>query len=246
MTKDKTPFMNSATQHTSAHRRTLALVGAAAGLALVVATPLMASAHVHVDPGEVTAGSDQTLTFSFSHGCDDSPTTALTVDIPDGVATVTPVVDGVWTITRELGNDGVPTRVTYTAVSPIESGLAASAAMKVLFEEAAANTDVAFPVTQTCVDGETAWIEVAEDGEDAESLEAPAPVVAVGDFVEESGHGHADATAEADDADHADAEATESADASADPVARWLAAGGLVAGIAALAVVLVRGRSRKS
>ena len=46
--------------------------------------PLAASAHVHVNPGTASAGGTETLTFSFSHGCDGSPTTALAIDIPDG------------------------------------------------------------------------------------------------------------------------------------------------------------------
>ena len=58
-------------------------LGTAAGLALVIGAPLAASAHVHVDPGTVAAGSTATLTFAFSHGCDGSPTTALVIDIPD-------------------------------------------------------------------------------------------------------------------------------------------------------------------
>jgi uncharacterized protein YcnI len=224
--------------------RTLVL-GSVAGLALAVGAPLAASAHVHVDPGTASAGSTETLTFAFSHGCDGSPTAALAIDIPEGVGNATPIVQGGWTIDREAAADGVPTRVVFTADAPIDDGLKATVSMDVLFDESAAGTSLAFPVTQICVTGETAWTQVAEDGEDAHDLEAPAPVVEVGDPVDEAesdAHGH-DETAAADDAaaasDAGAATATE-----ADPVARWLAAGGLVAGIAALVVVLVRGRRK--
>ena len=230
----------------SRFRRTRRLaLGATAGLALALAAPLAASAHVHVDPGTASAGGTQTLTFSFSHGCDDSPTTSLAIDIPDGVANATPVVQGGWTISRELGTDGVPTRVVYTADTPVENGLKASVSMDVLFAEDAAGTAVAFPVTQTCVTGETAWTEIAEDGEDPHDLDAPAPVVEVGAAGDEATGDHGSGAA----GDHDGHESTDDTDASAeasapsaDPVARWLAAGGLVAGIAALVVVLVRRR----
>lgn len=221
-----------------------AVLGGLAGTALAVAVPLAASAHVHVDPGTASAGGTETLAFSFSHGCEGSPTTALAIDIPEGVGNVTPVVQGGWTIQRDAGADGVPTRVVFTADTPVDDHLKATVAMDVLFDDSAAGTTVAFPVTQTCVSGETAWTQIAAEGEDPHDLEAPAPVVVVGEPAEDAGdHGHDDAAASDDTAAEASGTGASST-ADADPVARWLAAGGLVAGIAALLVALVRGRRR--
>ena len=236
--------MNTSTtlDRRSPRARAVVLTGAAAGIALTLAAPLAASAHVHVDPGSVSAGATSTLTFASSHGCDGSPTTAFVIDIPDGAGNATPIVQGGWTITRELGADGVPARVTFTADTPVEDGLKAEFAMDVLFDESAAGTTVAFPVTQLCAAGENAWIEIAEDGEDPHDLESPAPVVAVGDAdtdAEDGDHAHAAGAADADTA-------AATAGATADPVARWLAAGALAAGVAALVVALVRGRARKA
>ncbi|MFE5410032.1 YcnI family protein [Microbacterium sp. NPDC056569] len=240
--------MTESTPRSSRTRRVA--IGVAAGLALAIGAPLAASAHVHVTPETASAGGTETLTFSFSHGCDGSPTTALAIDIPEGVGNATPVVQGGWTITRELGSAGVPTRVVYTADTPVEDGLKAAVAMDVLFTEGAADTTLPFPVTQTCAEGETAWTQLAEDGEDPHDLDAPAPLVAVGAVADDAEAGHGDAAADgAGDASHegaaADAAAGDAASVpSADPVARWLAAGGLAAGIAALVVVLVRGRRK--
>lgn len=231
------------TSRTSLPRRRAVALGTAAGLALALGAPLAASAHVHVDPGTASAGGTETLTFAFSHGCDGSPTTSLAIDIPDGVGNATPVVQGGWTITRETGSDGVPTRIVYTADTPVEDGLKATVSMDVLFSEDTAGSTLAFPVTQACVTGETAWTQIAAEGENAHDLDAPAPVVEVGEPVadgeEGAEHGHDGAAA----ADEGEAEASVST-AGADPVARWLAAGGLAAGIAALVVVLVRGRRK--
>ncbi|MHC2997814.1 YcnI family copper-binding membrane protein [Microbacterium sp. HJ5] len=241
--------MNTATTASAPARRTgrtggrLAL-GVAAGVILAVGVPLAASAHVHVDPGTAAAGSTETLTFSFSHGCDGSPTTALVIDIPEGVGNATPIVQGGWTISREEGADGIPTQVTFMSDTPVEDHLKATVSMDVLFDESAADSTLAFPVTQTCVEGETAWTEVAEDGQDPHDLDAPAPLVVVGAVAAEGEHGHGSAAAGADE--HAEADAGADAAPASDPVARWLAAGGLLAGIAALVIVLVRGRGAKT
>lgn len=234
------------TTHSPLSRSRRIAIGATAGLALALGAPLAASAHVHVDPGTASAGGTETLAFSFSHGCDGSPTTTLAIDIPEGVGNVTPVVPGGWSITRELGAEGVPTRVVYTADSPVEDGLKASVSMDVLFTEDAAGTTLAFPVTQTCAEGETAWTQIAEEGEDPHDLDAPAPLVEVGAVVADTGHDTAGSTAHTADEDAAAAAETGDAASvsSADPVARWLAAGGLAAGLAALVIVLVRGRRK--
>jgi len=221
----------------------LIIAGVAAGALLAVAAPLAASAHVHVDPGTVSAGATETLTFAFSHGCDDSPTTALTVSIPEGVGNVTPIVQGGWTITRDLGANGVPTSVTYTADGPVESGLKATVSMDVLIDTSAANSTLAFPVVQECVTGATEWTETAAEGVDPETLDAPAPLVEVGDAVEDGdehgGHGEAEASTTGHEAQASGADGV-------DPVARWIAGGALVAGVAALVVSVTRGRGRRS
>lgn len=251
--------MNTPAPTRRSRRRTAVLLGGlAAGGVLALAAPLAASAHVHVDPSTAEAGAAQALTFTFSHGCDGSPTTAVVIDIPDGAATTTPVAQGGWAIQRTLGADEQPTQVTFTPESPIESGIQASVALVVTFSEDAAHTDVAFPVTQQCVTGSTAWTQVAEEGVDPETLDSPAPIVAVGDVADSAEHGHAGSHADSTagstagsasgSSDHGDDTGTTAAAATtspaADPVARWLAGAGLVAGLAALAVVLVRGRRR--
>lgn len=232
--------------------RTLTIAGVVAGAALVLAAPLAASAHIHVNPEDSAAGATTRLGFSFSHGCDDSPTKALVFTIPEGVDGVTPVLDGAWTITRELGSDGIPTQVTYTAVTPLDSGIAATVSLDVIFASSAANTSVAFPVLQQCVTGQTDWSEVVAEGQTEDDLEAPAPVVAVGAVTSDAGHGHGHADDDGDaatpgdsdahDDGHGDAAGTSTAEA--DPVARWLSGGALVAALAALGVALV-GRRRK-
>jgi len=56
-------------------------VGAAA-VALTVAVPLAAQAHVHVDPGQASAGSYAVLTFRVPTESATASTTKVVVDLP--------------------------------------------------------------------------------------------------------------------------------------------------------------------
>jgi uncharacterized protein YcnI len=219
---------------TSARRRILTGAAGATLLTagLVLAAPLAASAHVTVTPDQsASAGGHGVLTFAFSHGCDGSPTNALTIDIPDGVASVSPTIEPGWSIAVDRDtDDGLVTSVTYTAQEPVESGLRAALALGVTYAEDAAGQTLAFPTVQTCEVGEVAWTDVAATGEDAESLESPAPTVVVG-AASESAHGHGGT--EGSDASDAAAETTAAEDAPAS-VAVWLGAGGLALGAAGL------------
>ncbi|GAA1659167.1 DUF1775 domain-containing protein [Microbacterium flavum] len=231
--------------HSSSRTRARLLLGGLAGAALVVAAPLAASAHIHVTPEDSAAGATTRLSFTTSHGCDGSPTTALVFTIPEGVDGVTPVLDGAWTLQREVGSDGIPTSVTYTAVNPIETGVSATVSLDVIFASSASGTSVAFPVLQKCAVGETDWSEVPAEGQSEDDLAAPAPVVAVGDVTADAGHGHGHDDAATDhSSEHGDAGGA-AAPSDADPVARWLSGGALVAALAALGVALF-GRRRRA
>ena len=59
------------------------------------------SAHVGVDQDEIEAGSSATLGFSFSHGCEDSPTTSMSFQVPEGVNNAVPLAHAGWDIEVE-------------------------------------------------------------------------------------------------------------------------------------------------
>ncbi|WP_091232290.1 YcnI family protein [Microbacterium sp. 3J1] len=207
--------------------RTLA-AGLIGGAVLALAIPAMASAHVGVSPDELVAGDHGVLTFSFAHGCETSPTTSLKITMPEGLASVAPTADSDWTIDIERGDDGLVSAVTYTAVTPVPNDLRGAVSMSVGLDEDTPDS-LAFPVIQTCVEGSTEWTEIAEDGQDPHSLDAPAPVVEVAAAADGS-HGEHGATAEAT-REESDAEAP-----ATDALGTVLGASGLVAGVAALVV----------
>ncbi|MCR2785362.1 MULTISPECIES: YcnI family protein [unclassified Microbacterium] len=223
----------------SARRRARLTAGVVAGIALV-AVPAMASAHVHVDPSDAAAGGTTVLTFSSSHGCDASPTTGFTIDIPEGIAGIAPHAQAGWTIERVGADAGVPTQVVFSADEPIESGLLTTVSMQVTFADDLAGEQVAFPVLQECVDASTDWSQIADEGEDPHDLDSPAPLVTVGEPADDAHGGD-----HHDDADGAAQDATGSTDSTVLPIV--LGAGGLALGAAGLAAGLVAlRRTRRS
>lgn len=217
------------------NRRTRPFVLAGSGVALAAAlalgAPLAASAHVTVSSEGAVAGSYDLLTFSFSHGCDGSPTTALEITIPEGVGAAHPTAQAGWDI--EIAHDetdGLPSAVTFTADEPVADELRAAVQLQVQFS-ADAEGDIAFPVEQVCADGSVSWSELAEEGQDPHELDAPAPVITVA------------AASAGDDAHAAHGEASTEADAAA-PWGIALGAAGLLLGAAALGTSIVALRRR--
>jgi len=172
-------------------------ITAATGAALLFAAP--AFAHIHPDPAAIQEGTEATVGFTVEHGCKDSPTTELEIQMPDGFTGIKGVDAGGFTAKVDgqvvtfagatLPNDKeMAFQVTFTA--PDEPG------------------EVPVKIVQTCEEGSLDWIEVQADGE-AEP-EHPAPVLTITEGAptgDEGGHDH-DA-AGADDHDHDATETTE-------------------------------------
>jgi uncharacterized protein YcnI len=223
-------------------RRTALAVALGAGLA--IAAPAVASAHVGVTPDALAADEATVLTFSFTHGCEHSPTTALRITMPEGLASVSPTVEAGWDIAVERGDDGLVDVVTYSAATPVPTDLRGAVSMQVRPAEDAAES-LAFPVEQLCESGTAEWTEIAEEGQNPHDLDAPAPVVSLVAATDSADAGDG-AHAASGEAASESVQGAQSADASgaADPLAIALGAGGLVAGIAALVVAILAYRRR--
>lgn len=233
-------------------RRTLLTAAATAGL--MTAGLASASAHVTVTPDSTDAGAYSVLTFSASHGCQDSPSTSFTIDIPDSIADAKPTVYPGWdvkkvqekldepltladgtTITKHIG------QIVYTAAEPLEDGYRMAFEVQVQNPDQAGET-VAFPVLQSCAEGETDWAEMPEDGQDPHELEAPAPSYALTE-ASEDGHGGADTEAVSSETESENQAEAGSANEDASAVPGYV---GLVAGVLGLALAgIALSRTRK-
>ncbi|MFS3127622.1 YcnI family protein [Nocardioides sp. Bht2] len=224
-------------------RTTSRLLAVPAVLGLVaLATAGPASAHVTVTASSSAAGAYTVLTFSAGHGCDGSPTTKMEISIPEQILNVTPTRTPFWDLEvqseklAEPVTDAHGAKVTerdavvvFTATEPLPDGVRDTFELSVQLPDAEGET-LAFPVIQSCEKGETAWTEVASDG-NADELESPAPVLTV-TAAEGSGHGAAAGAGDAasDDTEN-DADSSTKAAKAEDDDSNWMGAVGLGAGL---------------
>jgi len=201
-----------------------------AGTALALAAPLSASAHVTASASSTAAGSYSVITFSVPHGCEGSPTTAIAIEIPEDILSVTPTRNPYWTFDLTKTPLDPPTEdqservsvVTYTAETPLPEGVRDTLELSVKLPEGEAGDIVEFPITQTCEEGETLWV-----GDEVPSITMTAA---------EEGDGHGAAAPEEDSAHGEENAAPVSSTQPADDVlARVLAVVGLIVGAAGLA-----------
>lgn len=150
--------------------RRLATGFAAVSCGLIVAASA-ASAHVEIDPAEVTAGSAATISLQVGHGCDASPTRELDVQIPAGVDDVTGKPPSGWTVRT----DGDVVR--FVADEGSELGPHDHGAFPLDFTAPEKPGRLVFKTVQVCVEGEITWID-DWDGTGAEP-DNPAPSLTV-------------------------------------------------------------------
>jgi uncharacterized protein YcnI len=123
------------------------------------------------------------------HGCDGSATTEIAISMPEEIPQVTATRNPYWDLEvrsepldqpiEDAHGNQVTEReavVVYTAKEPLPDPERDTFELSVQLPDAAGET-LAFPIVQTCQQGETSWTEVAEEGQDAEELEHPAPLV---------------------------------------------------------------------
>ena len=235
--------------------RACVLPAATAAIALSLVSP--ASAHVSASVTDASAGAFTVLTLSVPHGCEDSPTTRIEVQVPESVFSVTPTRNPYYDLEATIeqldepltdahGNEITErtSTIAYTARTPLPDGQRDT--FELSFQVPDAEGEVlAFPTIQTCEKGETAWTQVATEGQDEDELESPAPPFTI---LPASGEGHGgDAAAEtaSDESEPEDGEAPEatSDEAGGSSALGWTGLGAGLLGLVAGGLALARTRS---
>ena len=211
-------------------------VGSLAGMAT-------ASAHVHVDAEQPARGETTIVTFRVPNESETgSPTTQLTVELPDVASASTDVLPG-WT--AKLDKDaaaGTVKSITWTA--PSGGGIPADQFELFPMQITLPDTDsVTFPTTQTYADGTVVhWDQPAPPG--AAEPEHPVPKLELTGAAPDGG-------AAQEHAEHMPPPAAASNPTpvaqqptpSSDNVARALAGGALLVAALGVAIALVRRRA---
>lgn len=168
--------------------RALALPAAVALALTASAAP--AHAHVGMTASTTTAGSSAVLTFSVPHGCDGSPTVRIAIQIPETITRVNPTRHPLYSVTvtkRTLDQpitDGHGNQITqrddvivYLAKTPLPDGQRDAFELALTLPEQPGT--LVFPTVQTCLEGQTAWNQVATRGQNTHDLDRPAPTLTV-------------------------------------------------------------------
>ena len=197
---------------------------------LVLSAPLMASAHVHIDPVAAEAGTATDVAFSVPNESDTANTTAVRITLPDGVGDVTAQSVRGWT-DRVVTSGGRATAVEFTATGD-GVGQGASQDLVVRIAQVPSVGSLVLPVAQTYSDGTVVdWDDPTPAS--GEEPEHPAPTLYVDDEPPAEDH-HDGGTAAAADEDH---DATEAAATTSDSsLPLGLSAAALVVAVGALAV----------
>jgi uncharacterized protein YcnI len=158
----------------------------AAAIATLV-TALPASAHITIPETHVPAGGSTVVHLRVPHGCEGDPTTAIEVQLPDGVVSGQPEFVPGWSVETEMVESEPYDQFGQTLTErvgvirwsggelPDLAFLDFGIRARFLADEGAV---LAFPVVQRCGETEVAWIEPTVEGQ-AEP-EHPAPTVTVG------------------------------------------------------------------
>lgn len=172
---------------------------ASLSFAALAAAP--AAAHVTLEQREAKPGTSYKAVFKVPHGCGSSPTQAIRVEIPEGFVNVKPMPKPGWTLA---------TKTAAYATSYSVYGHTLTEGVKEItwsegnlpdahYDEFVAAGFVGknvkpgplyFKVTQTCAEGERAWVEIP-DGSAGQKLASPASVLTIVDAgASAGGHDH--------------------------------------------------------
>lgn len=149
-----------------------------------------AGAHVTLEVSEAPANSFVKFVLRVPHGCGGQPTTAIRVQVPEGVINAKPMPKPGWTLDILRGPyaksyDYYGTTLTEGVREIAWSGGELPDAWYDEFVFRAKVTDfpvgtsIAVPVVQVCGETSERWIEVPEAGKAADDYAFPAPTLTI-------------------------------------------------------------------
>lgn len=154
-------------------------------LALLLAAS--AQAHVTLETPTAASGSYCKAVLKVGHGCDGSPTTGISVELPEGAQLARPMPKAGWQVKLEK-NAVKPFDYYGTLMQEDVSRISWSGGnlpadfydeFTFLVRIAAQPGKLFFKVKQQCAQGSSNWVEIPAAGQDAHALKSPAAVLQV-------------------------------------------------------------------
>jgi periplasmic copper chaperone A len=151
---------------------------------MLPAIAVSASAHVTLEQREAPIGASYKATFKVPHGCGDSPTIRLRVQIPAGVIGVKPMPKPGWQLETVKAKYDKPYKMFHATVSEGVREVTWTGRLpddyydefvlsSYLTDELTPGRTLYFPVVQECEKGTHRWIEIPEAGKDEPREPAP-------------------------------------------------------------------------
>ncbi|MEM6464068.1 MAG: DUF1775 domain-containing protein, partial [Pseudomonadota bacterium] len=162
-------------------------------------TTIAAHAHATLEVPQASVNSYYKAVIRIPHGCDGQATQKVRITIPEGLIAVKPMPKAGWTL-ETVNGDYANTYELHGR--QIENGVKEIIWTGLLedhhYEEfifRARVTDVLpvgetlyIPTIQECADSNQAWVEIPAEGQDAHSLDGPAPGLVI--MAAQTDHGH--------------------------------------------------------
>jgi periplasmic copper chaperone A len=156
----------------------------------LLAAPHMLAAHVTLESKEAPPNSSYKAVLRVGHGCEGKPTTAIRVQIPDGVIAVKPMPKPGWQLDTvrdkyDRPYDYFGSKLTEGVRQVAWSGGELPDDFYDEFVLVGRLTDfepgtvLSFPTVQECAGGVHRWIEIPAAGQDPDELEEPAPQLTI-------------------------------------------------------------------
>ncbi|MDN3571437.1 DUF1775 domain-containing protein, partial [Methylobacterium longum] len=160
-------------------------------IGLVALSATAARAHAVLERKEASPDTSYRGVVQITHGCAGSPTTQVSVTIPEGVVGAKPMPKPGWQVTTTKGayakaypyyhgsiSEGVKT-VTWTGGSLPDDEVDEFTFFARISDAFTPGQTVHFPVQQDCEKGSHNWSEIPPVGTSAHALKEPAPSVRI-------------------------------------------------------------------
>lgn len=155
-------------------------------LALLAASG-SALAHVTLETPTAASGGYYKGVLKIGHGCNGSPTTAISVEMPEGLRLAQPMPKAGWEVevsksaVKPFDNYGRKVSEDVSRITWKGGKLPSNFYDEFVFQAkiAAQPGKLYFKVKQLCEQGETNWADIPAPGQDAHDLKSPAAELTV-------------------------------------------------------------------
>ena len=160
-----------------------------ATIAALCLTVTAAAAHITLETQQAAVSSSYKAVFRVPHGCEGSATTAIKVEIPEGVIGVKAIPKPGWTLKTVKGPyahsydfyhgkiDKGAKEIDWSGGHLLDENYDEFVLVGFLSPEFKPGTTLYFPTIQTCEKGVSRWTDIPVDGKTLDGRAHPAPAL---------------------------------------------------------------------